>query len=202
MIYLPPPITNVVKRVVKPGFTLAELLIALAILGIIATFTIPKVLQAQQDQKYNAMAKETMAAISEAYQMHKAKGLLSSSTSAKDFAPYLNYVSVDTTSTLDPRPNGGTATCIPSNMCVRLHNGALLLLTWYSYAGTNITNGLTFVLDPDGVQTGKNDSLVMSLYYNGMLRTRNDYLPGTTSSAGGPYGPVTDGEPAWFHWGG
>ncbi len=39
------------------GFTLAELLMALAILGVIATFTIPKILGAQQSSSSNAKAK-------------------------------------------------------------------------------------------------------------------------------------------------
>lgn len=46
------------------GFTLAELLISLAILGVIATFTIPKVISAQQNQQKTAVLKETIAAIS------------------------------------------------------------------------------------------------------------------------------------------
>lgn len=48
-----------------PGFTLAELLISLAILGIIATFTIPKLLMNQRVSAYNASAKESAASISE-----------------------------------------------------------------------------------------------------------------------------------------
>lgn len=47
------------------GFTLAELLIALAILGVIATFTIPKILTTQQNSKYNAMAKEVASSFAE-----------------------------------------------------------------------------------------------------------------------------------------
>ena len=47
------------------GFTLSELLIALAILGVIATFTIPKVLQSQADQATKAKFLETYAALSE-----------------------------------------------------------------------------------------------------------------------------------------
>src|ERR1051325_8786269 len=46
------------------AFTLAELLIALAILGVIATFTIPKVLQAMQDNQRKAVFKEVIASLS------------------------------------------------------------------------------------------------------------------------------------------
>ncbi len=56
------------KQRYASGFTLAELLIALALLGVIATFTIPKVLQANTDAKYNAEAKETIQMIANAYQ--------------------------------------------------------------------------------------------------------------------------------------
>lgn len=47
------------------GFTLAELLISLAILGMIATFTIPKILSSQQDQRKKAVFRETIAALSD-----------------------------------------------------------------------------------------------------------------------------------------
>jgi len=47
----------------RVGFTLAELLIALAILGIIATFTIPKILSAQAEQKKRAILKECYATV-------------------------------------------------------------------------------------------------------------------------------------------
>jgi prepilin-type N-terminal cleavage/methylation domain-containing protein len=46
------------------GFTLAELLIALAVLGVVATFSIPKVLQNQQNEQRRAVFKETIAAFS------------------------------------------------------------------------------------------------------------------------------------------
>lgn len=53
-----------------PAFTLAELLIALAILGVIATFTIPKILATQQTQQYNAIAKDDIHMIVGAYQQY------------------------------------------------------------------------------------------------------------------------------------
>lgn len=40
------------------GFTLADLVIALAILGLIATFTIPKIMVVQQAQQKKAIFKE------------------------------------------------------------------------------------------------------------------------------------------------
>lgn len=45
------------------AFTLAELLIALAILGVIATFAIPKILQGQQDAQRKAVFRETIASL-------------------------------------------------------------------------------------------------------------------------------------------
>lgn len=47
------------------GFTLAELLVALLILGEIATFTIPKILNSQQNGQRIAVFKETYSTISE-----------------------------------------------------------------------------------------------------------------------------------------
>jgi prepilin-type N-terminal cleavage/methylation domain-containing protein len=47
----------------KGGFTLAELLTALAILGIVATFTIPKIVASQADAKRLAIFKEDIATV-------------------------------------------------------------------------------------------------------------------------------------------
>lgn len=48
-----------------PAFTLAELLIALGILAVIATFTIPKILSAQSTSSCRTVLKETVGALSE-----------------------------------------------------------------------------------------------------------------------------------------
>ena len=78
------------------AFTLAELLIALAILGVIATFTIPKILDSGSSSEFNTKAKETAGMISEALQIHKLNGQLSSSTISADLTQYMNYVRAET----------------------------------------------------------------------------------------------------------
>lgn len=50
----------------QKGFTLAELLIAMVILGLIAMFTVPKVLQSNRDGRRKAVFRETIAAYSQA----------------------------------------------------------------------------------------------------------------------------------------
>src|SRR5687768_5229337 len=108
----------------KTGFTLAELLIALAILGVIATFTIPKVLQSQSDGKYKAVAKEAAATISAAYDAYKLKTTPTAATRSDDLTPFMNYVKVDSTTWSDDVPGAGAWQC--GGNCLLLHNGAIL----------------------------------------------------------------------------
>ncbi len=74
------------------GFTLAELLIALAILGIIAVFTIPKLLNAQADARNKALFKEDFALISGASATLMNRGL--NTTGSDDYVVFetlINY---------------------------------------------------------------------------------------------------------------
>ena len=108
------------------GFTLAELLIALVILGLIATFTIPKVLQSQQNAQYKSSAKEVASMISGAYQAALSTG--KNKIYVYDLTPYMNYVAVDTVSQFNdpetlgygtPGQCGDAANWYP--LCLRLH---------------------------------------------------------------------------------
>lgn len=80
----------------KTGFTLAELLIALAILSVIAVFTITKDLVALQDAKYQAIGKEFAGMISGAYKAYKLANGYNPTMQVQDLTPYLNYVQVVT----------------------------------------------------------------------------------------------------------
>lgn len=193
----------------KWGFTLSELLISLAILGVIAAFTIPKILVAQQNSKYNAAAKEVAAMISEAYVRLKQDKGINTSTSSTDLSPYMNYVSVaDPASEIDGIGGvPGTSDC--DITCLRLHSGGILKLTSNScggvtaFGGTSATHSISFQFDPDGlpytVAGSAGNSIEFLLFYNGRLTTRGEQAGFANScfSAGGPFPSLN---PSWFSW--
>jgi prepilin-type N-terminal cleavage/methylation domain-containing protein len=191
----------------KKGFTLAELLIALAILGVIATFTIPKILSAQQNSRNVAEAKEVAAMISGAFQKAKLDGVVSSTTKPSDLTPYMNYVSIDTSGkVIDAPPLGTTATCDSSNPCIKLHNGGYLwFLDIVNFGGTTSLNCLAFIFDPDpsnntsSTADGPLKAVQFQLYYDGFLTTRGQAKAGSTTSGGGSFGPGAY-DPSWFTW--
>lgn len=184
------------------GFTLAELLIALAILAEIATFTIPKILASSQHQQKNSVTKEVIATISSAYSQYQLNGTVSTTTYPQQLTQYMNYVSIDTTSQMDTTPGGLSRVCGgSSSLCLRLHNGALVYFpnsASYFY-GTGSTNFIWFQLDPDGGYTGNADSIIIVLYYNGRVTSYGNLVAGSvTGSSGSSYSSAPD--PSWFSW--
>jgi prepilin-type N-terminal cleavage/methylation domain-containing protein len=189
------------------GFTLAELLIALAILGVIATFTIPKLITGQQSGSYNAAAHETAAMISGAYQQYQTAGLASGSTTVGALTPYMNYVSTTNSGSIDVQETstGSRACNSAGGLCLVLHNGGKLFYSNDSFGGTATTNGMYIFFDPDGTNadaattTGPGKSLIFFLYYNGKLTSFANLISGTTSSAF-TWGTCPGCDPSWFHW--
>lgn len=80
----------------QPGFTLTELLIAVTILGSIATFTIPKILTAQQNAQKLSASKEAAATVAQAWVLYKLQNS-PGDTDLRVLEPYLNYVAKYTT---------------------------------------------------------------------------------------------------------
>lgn len=178
------------------GFTLAELLIALAILGVIAAFAIPKVLQAQQDEKYNSMSKEMAGMISEAYKVYLMQSGPSVQMRTADLTQYLNYASVDTATQL----LGGAVTCSASPVCLRMHNGGIFYYyQWDQFCGSSSTNAVAFIFVPSVTSS---QGVRFWLHYDGKLRTSASIEPNTTYGAGGActttINPTSD--PPWFSW--
>lgn len=190
------------------AFTLAELLIAVAILGIIATFTIPKILAAQKNAADNSAAKEAIGAVSAILYRMRMNGTLSTTTTPADVFAQMNYVSYDTASQIDSVPGSSTFQCVSGDPCIRLHNGAVLIDQTPGgggFAGSATTDCLQFAVDPDGKVTdgttnGPGKSLIFAVYYNGLTVTYADKLPGT-KVGGTSWGPGSTAEiPSWFHW--
>lgn len=190
------------------GFALVELLIALAILSVVAVFTIPKVILAQQNQANNAKAKEVASIISVALQQLKLRSALTANTRTDDLTPLLNYVNVESGAVVDDFQGNSSASCAADGSgwnCLRLHNGAVFYY-WPGdqFCGTATTNGIPFRVDPDGRYSGTTNgpgkAVSFFLYYDGKITTEGTAFSNTSWSCGHVTGPVPSRDPPWFHW--
>jgi prepilin-type N-terminal cleavage/methylation domain-containing protein len=186
------------------GFTLAELLICLAILGEIATFTIPKVLYSQGISRNTAILKETAGMIEGAYQAYQQSNTVTASTNILALTPYMNYVSVTTAGSVDDQ-GAGSYNCNTNSGCLKLHNGAAIYLGTDYFGGTQPNNTMHICVDPDGVKDANtiNDpgaAVCFLLYYNGALTTRNNARSGSVAGCCGSFGPGGGYDPSWFSW--
>ncbi|MEB3287155.1 MAG: prepilin-type N-terminal cleavage/methylation domain-containing protein [Vampirovibrionales bacterium] len=187
-----------------PAFTLAELLIALLILGVIATFTIPKVLTSQTNARAKAIAKEVAGTISESLLLYKHNSQLAASTHAEDLTPYMNYLSVLTSGSVDDIPTYYSYDCSDAGLvCLKLHNGGVMVMQNIAFGGTSGTNAVIYSIDPDGsysgLDTGPGKAVEFWLYANGKVRTKGTIDPGTTTSWGAD-NPNPAQDPIWFSW--
>lgn len=164
------------KRILSKGFTLAELLIALAILGVIATFTIPKVLTSSANSQATAIAKEVAGMISGSYQAYSLETGATTGTTLGLLTPYMNYVR---TTNAAGASAGTSAFDCSAVSCIVLHSGAVV-----GFVGTQTfsttASYLTINVDPDGTSTANGPGSFV-LYYNGRLSTGAN----ATGAAGG-----------------
>ncbi len=174
---------DLLKRQKAFGFTLAELLSALAILGIIATFTIPKVLSSSQNNQWNSQAKEVVGSLSGAFTAYNLNSGITATTTGADLTPYLNYVRLDTASTIDGDP--AVPTTRACDICIKTHGGGLILLR----TSDDFSSGQIRVwYDPDGTLTTNNDSLAIFVKDTGRIHSGADV-------SGDPMH-----NPSWFSW--
>lgn len=171
------------------GFSLAELLVSLLILAEIATFSIPKILSAQQASTKRAKAKEVAAMIAAAHQRLQLESGVSAATTMGQLMPYYNYLAVDTTSTIDREANVSGASFLSCSgtsswaTCLRLPSGGIILFEQNSTLSSS--SGNNYVLyDPDGTYSGTTDGKGVSFYLslNGRLTT------------------IPADHPNWFSW--
>lgn len=159
----------------KLGFSLAELLIAMGILGSITTFTIPKVLIAVNDSQKTGIVKEAIAALSELTYMGMLSGQVSSVSTATNYIKNnMNYVKWCDDITTDGCRTVPTADAGHSNKPgFTLANGAIVYLSFYT--SSSILQ-LDFIIDwnnndlPNVISTN-GDTIYVKGNFTGTART-------------------------------
>ncbi len=186
-------------RLIDKGFTLAELLISLAILGVIATFTIPKILTAQQNEQKRATAKEIASLVGAAYEQYRLSNPVTASTRINEITPYMNYVKTDAASTVDDNSGNAYVCGTGGKACLALHSGAFLMYNpTTSFSATNTTNMVYFWVDPDG-QRNSAPSQFFYLTYPGRVVSSGDITVDHACS-GETHTPGSRPNASWFSW--
>lgn len=147
-------------------------MISLALLGIIATFTIPKVLSVQQNAQRIAILKETVAMISELVYQGVLTGELGSSNTRNFFQQRVNYVSfcssnASTEGCWDQALQGNVSGDV-TQPGFRLHNGAVVVGVDNCCNWGGGVMGNSVVIDwngTDGPNISGDDILQLYLYY-------------------------------------
>lgn len=136
------------------GFTLIELLITLVIMGVIATFSIPKVLCFVQGSDHKSRVQLAAAMISAAFTRYQENNNLTGSFKPSDLTPYMSYISLITNGslTVDGNQNSSqTWICSASTPCAKLANGSVVVFyDAESFGSIAPGRAIIFVVDPDG----------------------------------------------------
>lgn len=185
----------------KKGFTLTELLIAVALIGVIAVFTVPKVLNAQGNKENIAKTKQFAAGLVGAYTNYQLDYGTNKDLTLTNLTPYLNYVEISTTAVGD-YPDGSNFACDGgTDQCLRFPNGGIARFkTNYSFGSTNTTNAVYAYFDPDGKDSNLY-GVQLYLYYDGQIKSSANVRTNTCGVWGGAscwdgYGSI----PSWFNW--
>ena len=184
------------------GFTLSELLIALAILGLIATFTIPKVLTSVGEKGNLNVAKEVLSSITSAYDVIRSEsnGYGATTITGADILNRMNYVETVTSAAATGVRAVACTNLAGATPCIRLHNGAVLQTTLADTFATQTLGTIAFNVYPDGGAIASSPAPLTALLTNdGRLITGTTLVFGsnTYTVAGGFAAAAL---PTWFAW--
>ena len=158
------------REQVSKGFTLAELLVALSVLGVMATFTIPKMLQNQENSKRKAIYRESIAAFHEAMY----DGILNRTLTRQ--VAVVNFFGQRLSTVKTCLTNAQTQGCFPQDYLPDNEEteGGVLLTSGMSIAGldkvANTTNGYTGIImdwnGPNGPNLEGEDQLRLTICFD------------------------------------
>jgi prepilin-type N-terminal cleavage/methylation domain-containing protein len=182
------------KKKTPKGFTLAELLIALMILGEIATFTIPKILSAQTNGRKNAIFKETISTLSALNNQGVTQGQVgpnSGSSSITYFSSNMNAIKICSS-------NATTQGCWTAAMGATeateggmiLHNGAYI--TGFNTSSTVFDSVVIDWNGPDGANLIGDDQIWVNMNF----ASNTPDMTGNGPKRPGAVGPESHGSAA------
>jgi type II secretory pathway pseudopilin PulG len=202
----------------RMGYSLAELIIAMAVLGLVAAMVVPSILANVGTQQNQTLANDAKLLVSGAFADYELATLNVPSSFAlpqlETYLPFAKNLSAAGENVLIDCPPQGTALPLgctgtaprtasltaanPAYTVLRLKSGALLVYpkTW-TFAGTSTLNALPFVVDPNGKQNQGSDSVEYWLYTNGTVLTRQTLTSNTVNSAG-TFSSVGSSDPAYL----
>ena len=177
------------RLTVKTGFTLSELLVGLGIIGLIAAFAVPKVLNASGAAVANAKVHKAAQAVVNGYEKWVQENGNSENTTPANIMSIVQHNGLITDGRkMDFAPSyteDFTCTDIPSHttftgICYKMPDGAVLFFRSgiYDTFGQNPDKALFFAVDPDGFnindnsQANNSNATAFWLYSNGRLRER------------------------------
>jgi len=171
----------------KKGFTLSELLVSLAVLGLIAAFAVPKVLTSVGNSTLLANAKEAISTISGAYEALKAdfNGMLPTTTGLQMVTGIPSKMSFNQIGNYTRGAAGTADTFVQAaapaaaTHAVRFANNAIIAFNpadTFSNGGAVATRlgRVVFEVDPDGI--GPNKGFTVQLGYDGRV-----FVPGSVA---------------------
>jgi prepilin-type N-terminal cleavage/methylation domain-containing protein len=214
---------------VQRGFSIAEVLIGLALMAVLATFAISKIFNSNNNNteyRNKVLIQETAHAVEAAYAKYRLNNNPTAATTFADVTPYINYIKVDTTAkTIDEDPPSvATIACngFVGAACLLMPNGVYILYSsspTAAFADTSNKHALWIQVDPNGradhagQADGANKGVQLKVYFDGKVRSRANQLVDSCNNASAGVacpsgaGRVMAGgdddpvpDPYWFNW--
>ena len=203
------------------GFSLVEVIIAIAIVAFIAGIAIPGIMTSANNNKRLGVVKQTMSIIGDAFNNKLESNEIDTNAGFEQFmnvgnegVKYTRYFPGTTTATqvtfsIDPAPNP-MIMCNTGSPCVGTTNGSLRAFTLKNGAyvifntvirfGTAANAAIPLVVDPDGEAKGDFNTVGLWLYADGRIRTNRTIEPNTTYFTGATQtvNPSGTPDPAWL----
>jgi prepilin-type N-terminal cleavage/methylation domain-containing protein len=204
------------------GFSLVEVVIAIAIVAFIAGIAIPGIMTSASNNKRLGVIKQTMSIIGDAFNNKLEANQIDTNAGFEQFmnvgnegVKYTRYFPGTTAATqvsftIDPPPNPiilcntGSLLCVGttdgSTRAFTLKNGAYVIFNTAIRFGTAANAALPLVVDPDGEARDDFNTVGLWLYADGRIRTNRTIEPNTTYFTGSTQtvNPSGTSDPAWL----